>query len=160
MRQWSVAGAIIESSDGCILLVCNQRRDGSHDWSTPGGVIELGEDIVAGLAREVIEETGLVVHEWEALAYTVEIEAPDLGWVLTVEAHRAAKWSGDVTLEDPDGIVIDAAFVPRGHCRQRLSGVARWVSEPLISWLDGDSERAFRYRVEGNDRATMVVHRQ
>ena len=76
MRDWLVGGALIESADG-LLLVRNRRRDGSHDWSTPGGVIEEGEDLLVGLAREVEEETGLVVTEWAAgPLYEVRILAP------------------------------------------------------------------------------------
>ena len=64
VREWLVGGAIIETPDG-VLLVRNQRRNGDLDWTPPGGVIDEGEDLLAGLAREVEEETGLVVTEWE-----------------------------------------------------------------------------------------------
>ena len=30
-------------------------------WSLPGGMLELGETLEAGVAREMLEETGLVV---------------------------------------------------------------------------------------------------
>ena len=83
MRDWLVGGALIESPDG-LLLVQNKRRDGSHDWSTPGGVIEEGEELLAGLAREVEEETGLVVTEWAGPVYEVLIVAPEMGWRLRV----------------------------------------------------------------------------
>jgi ADP-ribose pyrophosphatase YjhB (NUDIX family) len=39
MREWFVAGALIER-DGELLLVQNRRRNGRVDWSPPGGVIE------------------------------------------------------------------------------------------------------------------------
>ena len=47
-----VAGALIEGPDG-LLLVQNQRRNGSLDWTPPGGVIEIheGETVLDGLAR-------------------------------------------------------------------------------------------------------------
>ena len=90
VRDWLVGGALIESPDG-LLLVRNKRRDGSHDWSTPGGVIEEGEELLAGLAREVEEETGLVVTEWAGPVYEVLIVAPEMGWRLRVEAHVARR---------------------------------------------------------------------
>jgi ADP-ribose pyrophosphatase YjhB (NUDIX family) len=58
----SVAGVILDAQGRALLI---QRRDNGH-WEAPGGVLELGEDIVSGLRREVLEETGLVV-EPEAL---------------------------------------------------------------------------------------------
>jgi 8-oxo-dGTP diphosphatase len=58
----SVAAAIV-NDDGQVLAV--RRRDNGH-WEPPGGVLELDETIHEGLAREVEEETGLLV-EPEAL---------------------------------------------------------------------------------------------
>ncbi len=93
MRDWLVAGAVIEGPEG-VLLVQNRRRNGSHDWSPPGGVIDEGESVIDGLAREVTEETGLVVTSWEGPIYDIEVVAPDLGWRLRVESFRAARLHG------------------------------------------------------------------
>ena len=42
--------------DGCnILLMYTERY---HDYSLPGGGVDEGEDIIAGLVRELEEETG------------------------------------------------------------------------------------------------------
>src|SRR5437870_747544 len=54
----SVAG-VISDDDGRALLI--RRRDTLH-WEPPGGVLELGESIEAGLVREVREETGLTIE--------------------------------------------------------------------------------------------------
>ena len=79
MHEWQVAGALVES-DGRLLLVRNQRRGGFEDWSTPGGVIDATDaSVLAGLTREVEEETGLVVREWEGPLYEVTAVAVDLG---------------------------------------------------------------------------------
>lgn len=152
MREWLVAGAIIESDDG-VLLVRNQRRNGSFDWTPPGGVIEIDEreQIRDGLAREVQEETGLVVEEWGPLLYEVEAEAPGLGWVMRAEIWRVDAVSGDLVVgNDPDGIVTDAAWVPLDCCGDHLAGTHDWVREPLTDWLDGrwDDQRRYRYRLE------------
>jgi 8-oxo-dGTP diphosphatase len=50
----SVAGVVVDDRDRALLV---QRRDNSH-WEPPGGVLEPGETIPEGLAREVLEETG------------------------------------------------------------------------------------------------------
>lgn len=49
--------ALIRDSSGAILL--QQKSDGS--WSLPAGAIEPGESPSEALAREVFEETGLIV---------------------------------------------------------------------------------------------------
>ncbi len=69
--EFTVAGALVESPEG-LLLVRNVRRNGRTDWSTPGGVIDPTDATLrAGLAREVEEETGLRVTEWEGPLYEV-----------------------------------------------------------------------------------------
>ena len=159
-RQWFVAAAIIEGDQG-LLLVQNRRRNGLTDWSTPGGVVEEGESALAGLAREVNEETGIIVRDWSGPLYSVETAAPDMGWDLRVEVYRALDWHGKLTIDDPDGIVVDAEFVAHTACPARLLGNARWVHEPLCEWIETrwEEHRSYRYRLEGADRATMAVTR-
>ena len=67
MLDWLVGGAVLVDADD-LLLVRNRRRDGSFDWTPPGGVIdETDGSITDGIAREVAEETGLRVTEWSRL---------------------------------------------------------------------------------------------
>jgi 8-oxo-dGTP diphosphatase len=161
MRQWLVGGGLI-LGEGGLLLVRNRRRNGDHDWSPPGGVIDEGETLLAGLTREVEEETGVVVFAWQGPVYEVEVQAPGLGWHLRVEAHVAVDYSGEVRVDDPDGIVVDAAFVDPGACGDHLATCRPWVSEPLGAWLAErwDAPRRFRYLVDGDDPARAVVTRR
>jgi 8-oxo-dGTP pyrophosphatase MutT (NUDIX family) len=41
-------------------LLLQQRSDGGQ-WGLPGGSVEIGESLAAAVAREVLEETGLIV---------------------------------------------------------------------------------------------------
>lgn len=161
IRRWTVAAGLIEA-DGALLLVQNLRRNGSLDWSTPGGVVEAGEDLKDGLSREVVEETGLVVHDWFGPVYTVETLASDLGWHLRAEVYLAGSWTGSIAIDDPDGIVVDARFTPHHHCRPALEGTPRWVQEPLLDWLDHrwDEHRMYTYDLIGASRDAMEVVRR
>jgi 8-oxo-dGTP diphosphatase len=54
----SVAGIVLDDH-GRILTI--RRRD-TGDWQPPGGILDLKETIDAGLRREVLEETGVLVE--------------------------------------------------------------------------------------------------
>lgn len=163
VHSWVVGGGLILGESG-LLLVRNRRRDGSHDWSPPGGVIEEGETIVDGLTREVVEETGVEVLDWDGPVYEVHVDAPDMGWTAHIEVHVAREYRGELRIDDPDGIVVDAAWFDPADCEAPLADCRRWVSEPLLTWLYSIrggtstwSSRAFRYHLAGADPATAVL---
>jgi 8-oxo-dGTP pyrophosphatase MutT (NUDIX family) len=164
VHQWTVAGGLVETENG-VLLVRNLRRGGFEDWSTPGGVIDADDaSLLAGLTREVEEETGLRVARWTGPLYEVHATAPDMGWQMRCEVYLADAFEGELHVEDPDGIVVEAAFVPTGECIDRLASCAQWVREPLCAWLaerwEPASGRAFAYEVTGTSRDAMRVVRQ
>ena len=157
MQSFQVAGAVIERRDE-ILLVRNRRRNGDHDWTTPGGVVDAGESVLEALHREVNEETGLVVESWSATLYRVKVEFPERGWVMEVTAHRALQWEGEITLDDPDGIVVDAGFCKPRQATARLRESPRWVREPLTDWTGRRpaTEPSFSYMVERGGGGLVV----
>jgi 8-oxo-dGTP diphosphatase len=60
-------GAVIVDQ-GRVLLVRRGTEPLKGHWTLPGGVLEVGESLVAGVAREVLEETGLAVEPIELVA--------------------------------------------------------------------------------------------
>lgn len=48
--------------DGQVVLVRRRYEPLAGRWSLPGGTLELGETLEAGVAREMREETGLDVQ--------------------------------------------------------------------------------------------------
>src|SRR5258708_30249811 len=77
VRRWTVrlshprfavtAGAVVTDSRGRVLLLKHRFRPGSG-WGLPGGFIELGEQPVEALRRELREEVGLEVAELKLFA--------------------------------------------------------------------------------------------
>ena len=60
-----VGGVVVR--DGRALLVRRATPPLQGEWSIPGGMLELGEKLREGVAREVEEETGLKVEAAEVL---------------------------------------------------------------------------------------------
>ena len=54
-------GAVVLSDTGEVALVKRRHEPLAGQWSLPGGMLELGESLEAGVARELLEETGLHV---------------------------------------------------------------------------------------------------
>jgi ADP-ribose pyrophosphatase YjhB (NUDIX family) len=66
MREYPVrpivgVGAVV-LIDGGVLLAKRRFEPLAGEWSLPGGALEVGETLEAGVAREVFEETGLEVE--------------------------------------------------------------------------------------------------
>jgi len=59
-------GAVIVSG-GRVLLVRRATEPLRGEWSIPGGLLELGEPLTAGVRREALEETGVAVEPGEVL---------------------------------------------------------------------------------------------
>jgi ADP-ribose pyrophosphatase YjhB (NUDIX family) len=60
-----VGGVIIEQ--GRALLIRRGSEPLLGEWSIPGGMLELGESLEEGVARELLEETGLTVRVIELI---------------------------------------------------------------------------------------------
>ena len=54
-----VGAVVVEGNRALLIRRGNEPLKG--EWSIPGGAVELGETLEVAIAREVLEETGLVV---------------------------------------------------------------------------------------------------
>jgi ADP-ribose pyrophosphatase YjhB (NUDIX family) len=60
-----VGGVVIDR--GRVLLIRRGSEPLKGEWSIPGGLLELGEELAAGVQRELKEETGLDVEPLESI---------------------------------------------------------------------------------------------
>ena len=103
-------GAFVFDAENRVLLVERARAPGAGLWTVPGGKLEHGETLVQAVAREVREETGLVV-EVGTLACVVERIADNYHYVILDYLAR----------------VIGGTLAPASDVR-----AARWVPEPEL----------------------------
>ena len=84
-----------------------------------------------------------------------------MNWTLRVEVHLAVEYSGRIHIDDPDGIVQAADWVPKEKLDELLVGQQLWLREPLLGYVNGDlpEDGEFRYRIAGKDINALRVER-
>lgn len=99
--------------DGRIVLVKRAHEPLRGEWNLPGGGVELGETLEEACAREVLEETGLVVTVGPVIEVFDRIMYDDRGAVqyhfVLVDylchpsggALRCGSDASDIVLADP-----------------------------------------------------------
>jgi|SRR5579884_839954 len=81
VRPWIGVGVIVVR-DGKVLLVQRGKEPGKGLWAVPGGMVDLGESIKEGAAREAKEETGLDVEVGEVYWVADAIRRDDQGRIV------------------------------------------------------------------------------
>ena len=70
-----IGGVIVDR--GRTLLIRRGSEPLRGEWSIPGGTLELGESLEEGVARELLEETGITVRVIELIEVFDRIYAED-----------------------------------------------------------------------------------
>jgi 8-oxo-dGTP diphosphatase len=72
-----VGGVVIERDRALLIRRGSEPLRG--EWSIPGGTLELGESLESGVARELLEETGLEVRVLELIEVFDRVYLEDAG---------------------------------------------------------------------------------
>ena len=81
-----VGGVVIHA--GRALLIRRGSEPLKGEWSIPGGMLEIGETLVKGVERELLEETGLTVRVIELIEIFERISHAEVPEVADVPAAR------------------------------------------------------------------------
>lgn len=123
-------GGFVEDGQGNILLV--KTRDGG--WVYPGGQVEVGENLIDGLVREIKEESGIDVS---------------VGGLVGVYSNTGIqKWYDGVT-DVPTQVGFDFVCQPIGGELLSFSEEttdSRWVAKDRVLDLITQPSVRFRYQ--------------
>jgi ADP-ribose pyrophosphatase len=73
-----VAVGAVVFKEGAVLLVQRGQPPGEGSWAIPGGSVMAGETLQQAAEREILEETGVVIHAAEPV-HTFDIIEKDAG---------------------------------------------------------------------------------
>jgi 8-oxo-dGTP pyrophosphatase MutT (NUDIX family) len=134
---------VIDHTDHILLfLQYGKDRAVRPRWITPGGGVDPGEDHDRAAQRELLEETGLVVHELDP-PFLEEDFDPDQRW----HPYQRGHWAWYVVRTD--------RFDPdrAGWTDEERADVVEW------RWFSVDEledEHAHRYEMEPADLAELL----
>jgi len=113
-RYWLAVSAIVTRNNREILMVGNDYGQDTLIWNLPGGAVDLGEDLLQAVARELYEETSVTALEIGRLAWIVQgVRENDRPFIIAFTFEIIA-WEGEVSIvnEVDHGDVQQAKFVP------------------------------------------------
>jgi ADP-ribose pyrophosphatase YjhB (NUDIX family) len=119
------------------LLLVNAWKGRTHLWCAPGGGVNGQSSLPDNLAREVHEETGLVVTVGApCLVNEYADEARDFHQVEVFFRCTLISGALDPTWEDPEGIVSHSRWVTRAEM-ETMS--VKPSSLAAVAWKDPDA---------------------
>ena len=135
-----VGGVVIEG--GRTLLIRRGNEPLKGRWSIPGGTLEVGETLVQGVARELLEETGIEVRVGPLIEVfeRINLEIPP----------------GATGPPDPATLRVRYHFVIADYLCERIAGEARAGGDVTdVAWAR-ESELA-PYNL--TETATRILHK-
>ena len=107
---------VVDEHDRVLLALWNELAEPL--WTLPGGGVELGETVEAGVVREVLEETGYDVEPGRVLGVDTVVVSPDERtvdrdrWFRGIRVVYEATIVGGSLAHEVDGTTDEARWIP------------------------------------------------
>jgi 8-oxo-dGTP diphosphatase len=152
-----VVAALIRRGNEVLVVQQQGPDDPEPGWSLPGGRVHAGELLHEALAREVAEETGLVVSGVGGLVYAVHVDDPQSGRHVVGFAFEADVEEGALLPADPDELILEARWAPIAEAVDLLRPVRLpSMVEPMAAHVSGVVEQGavwfYRSQADGTER--------
>jgi 8-oxo-dGTP diphosphatase len=135
-RHIVAVSGIVTDSRGRILLVKGDRRG----WEPPGGQVELGEDLVEALKREIREESSVEVEAVRLVGVYSNLGRPERGLAEQVNFAFCCVWVGGEPCAGEE--CTEAGFFEADEARRIVK--APQQSAKLEDAVDGAPEVRYR----------------
>jgi len=125
----SVSGIVVDKN-GLVLLL-RHRHWVPDVWGFPGGIVKSGESLENAFAREVLEETGLVISD-------IELVNVKSGYKFRLEVYFRSKLVGQnelIILQEQE--VIEGRFFPLYELPSNLLPLHKELIETSFSSFGG-----------------------
>jgi 8-oxo-dGTP diphosphatase len=144
-----IASGIARLQGDLLLVQQSYPGDPRPYWGLPGGQVEPGEELLAGLQRELLEETGLTLVGTPTIAFVLQVlRETQEGIQEWLACHFACEMAGRLNPQDPDGLVLSAHWVEEQAALEHLGTDPGYDCEPLRRWLRGEAAPGTVYTVK------------
>jgi 8-oxo-dGTP diphosphatase len=144
-----IASAVARLHGDLLLVQQSYPGDPRLYWGLPGGQVEPGEELLAGLQRELLEETGLTLVGTPNIAFVLQVlRETEEGIQEWLACHFACEVAGQISPQDPDGLVLSAHWVEEQAALKHLATDPGYDCEPLRRWLCGEAASGTVYTVK------------
>jgi 8-oxo-dGTP diphosphatase len=135
---------------GKLLLVQQQfPGDPRPYWGLPGGQVEPGEELLAGLQRELLEETGLTLTGTPTIAFVIQVLRQTQETIQEWLVYQfACEVTGQIRPQDPDSLVLSAHWIEEQAALAYLGMDPHYDCEPLRRWLHGEAPSGTVYTIK------------
>jgi ADP-ribose pyrophosphatase YjhB (NUDIX family) len=140
-HSFKLIASVVARRRGDLLLVQQQYPGYTlPNWGLPDGQVEPGEELLAGLRRELLEETGLSLVGTPTIAFVIQVLRETEGGIQQwLACHFSCEVAGEIGPQDPDGLILSAHWIGEQSALEHLGMDPEYNCEPLRRRLCGEA---------------------